>query len=252
MKTTVAIPAIPEHAPQLPALLRMLAEGTERPDQVVVSLAEAGRVAGLDELAGFAAGLFDDFVLLRHPGRMLHGPNRQAATPHIAHELVIYQDADDVPHPQRIQVVKHFFANYDIMHLNHCCFGMEDPFPVYIGANARPITLVRPETLFQTTFPTGNFKECVKTQPYYGQCSGFHITAGMPCVRRAALDKARWKHPAEFTLGRSEDYEFNMECLFHFGKTMLIDADLVKYSKYDEVRKFYAAKEAAARAAGRP
>ncbi len=246
MKTTVVIPAIPEHAAGLPALLKMLAEGGERPDQVIVSLAEAGRVVGLDALADFAGGLFGNFTLLRHAGPMLHGPNRQAATAHVLHDLVIYQDADDVPHPQRIQVVKHFFAAYDIMHLNHCCFGMEDPFPVYIGRNARSITLVKPETLFLTTFPTANFKECVKNQPYYGQCSGFHITAGMPCVRREVLDEVRWKHPSEFTLGRSEDYEFNMECLFRFRKTMLVNADLVKYSKYDEVRKFYAAKNAAA------
>lgn len=242
MSLSLIIPAIPEHVAHLEPLLEAFARGTERPDQVIVSLAQAphvpaGDLAGLERFGG---DRFTDFLLLRHEGRLLHGPNRQAGSAHVRHDLVMYQDADDLPHPQRVQVVKAFFAAYDIMHLSHSCFGMDTPAPDY-ASGTPPIRALAPEAVFRATFPTGRFEECVATQPYYGVCSNFHIHGGMPTVRREMLAKVRWKHPAEFALRRSEDYEFNMECLFHFRKTMLIDATLVRYRKYEEAMRYIAA-----------
>lgn len=240
MKVSVIIPTTPEHAPYLGVLLAALAQGTEKPEQVVVSVSQAplATADALRVLERLGRDLFDDFIMLRHDGRMRHGPNRQAASERASGDILIYQDADDLPHPQRVQVVKHFFARYDIMHLNHCWIGLDDPFPDYTGPGAAPIRAVTPEAVFQATFPTATEMECLTALRGrgYGFFSGFYVTTGMPAVRRAVLDRVRWKSPEQFMYKRNEDYEFNMNTLFTFRKSMIIDASLVKWDKYKRLQ----------------
>lgn len=201
-----------------------------------MSLGEAGKIpdAELNRLNRFGDDRFEEFLLLRHDAKMLHGPNRQAASEHVRHDLVMYQDADDLPHPQRISVVEHFFNNFDIMHLNHCCLTMAEPAPDYIWGK-EPVKAYTSDLVFKATFPFGRLEDCATYQPFYGMCTGFHLTAGMPIVRRDVLKKVEWKRPRNFILGRSEDYEFNMETMFYFNKTLFINAKLIRYLHYEEI-----------------
>lgn len=34
-------------------------------------------------------------------------------------EILITQDADDIPHPQKIEATEYFFSHYDVDHLIH-------------------------------------------------------------------------------------------------------------------------------------
>jgi hypothetical protein len=79
-----------------------------------------------------------------------------------------------------------------------------------------------------------SFSGCVNVSKVYGQNfvmahEGTH--SGAVSIRRKVLDKVKWKISNEFQLSIAEDYEFNMETLFKFNKSMIIDCGLYKYSR---------------------
>lgn len=47
------------------------------------------------------------------------GGNRNLASEQAVGDVIIYQDVDDFPYKNRVEVVKYFFSNFDIDHLMH-------------------------------------------------------------------------------------------------------------------------------------
>ena len=119
MKTSVVIPATPGNFVFLNSVIQNYAEGTVKPDEIVVSLSNGCYVDGVDALEKRFSSVFEDFKVLIHDKVMVQGPNRDAATMATKNEIIISNDADDVPHPQRVEIIKHFFETQPILHLNH-------------------------------------------------------------------------------------------------------------------------------------
>lgn len=229
MKVSLVIPCTPGHAANLPALLASYAAGSVPPDQVVVSLSEAPLVPPelVARIAAVGTTGFEEFLLLKHAGRMTHGPNRQAGSERAIHELISYQDADDLPHPCRIQVVKALFARHDICHLVHFYCPKGEDFSD-VGALTFPTW--PQDVIFANSFPDGKIANCKDTQCWYGFFTRQRVHAGHLTIRREVLRAVRWKDWDELAFGIAEDYEFNMETTFHFRKSLIVGIPLVKYS----------------------
>jgi hypothetical protein len=158
MKTSLIIPAIPRHFSYLPLILNCYLAGSIRPDEVVISLSEAHLVS-LDLKSEFTRnfiGKFENFIFLEAYNKLWHGPNRQKASEASSNEILIYQDADDIPHPQRIEVIKYFFDTFDICHLNHSWIPFNRKF-IKIDDYAQIGTIMSDE-LFNCYFPSGHFQ----------------------------------------------------------------------------------------------
>lgn len=230
MKTSLIIPVIPKHFENLPAILDQYLQGTVIPDEVVISLSEAHIInADLrNNLKKNYAEKFTDLTLLETDQKLLHGPNRQHASDVAKNEILIYQDADDRPHPQRIEVIKYFFEHNDIMQLNHACIPSFESFqPVDIDK----IETVQSDELYQKYFPHGQLKDCLAVTGAYGAGYGL-IHAGVVSIRREVLEKVKWRDVPDLQLlGKiaTEDYEFCMETLYTFNKALVIKTALYQY-----------------------
>ena len=236
-KISLVIPSIPGHVQYLAELLIAYAKGDEKPDEVVISLSNAHQVWKWQKnnIEKLGNELFNSFKLIRHRRTLLHGPNRQAAVEHCSHDIVSFFDSDDLPYPDRISMLRRAFAELDVVHVNHGWTRLGKPLAMNETTDV-PV-LADTSTLFKAYFANGEIEECTKASKTYGSVAKVNrskrsfagTTAGHVTVRRSVFEKVRWKDWNELRLGSGEDYEFNIECLFHFRKSAIIDLPLSQY-----------------------
>ena len=118
MNISLVIPSTQNHFQYLDCVLKNYKNGTELPNEVIVSLSNAHLVPTdkIDELEKKYQNQFDVFKILRHNRTIQEGPNRGEGSKASTCDYITYHDSDDIPHPQRIEIIKHFFKNYDILH----------------------------------------------------------------------------------------------------------------------------------------
>ncbi len=119
LTTSVIIPCHYDHFCLIPELLNTLEQQTVLPDEVVISISEFPPEA--EDLVRAVGNMPWSFILriIRHQDKMSPGHNRNYAGSNSFGELLICQDADDIPHPQRIEIIKLFFEKYKLDHLMH-------------------------------------------------------------------------------------------------------------------------------------
>ena len=116
---SIIIPCHFKHAPLLMELLEAYTMQSVQPNEVIVSLSEADRVS-----ASIITSLSEKkwpfhFILLKHQEPVSEGENRNRACDAAKGDMMICNDADDLPHPQRVEVIKYFFDNFPIDFLIH-------------------------------------------------------------------------------------------------------------------------------------
>ncbi|HSW71883.1 MAG TPA: glycosyltransferase family A protein [Chlamydiales bacterium] len=119
LKVSVIVPCVAFHFHHLLPLLKYYANQTIPPDEVVISLSETEKLKE-GEIA-FLENQFWPFklIIIPHAKRKSAGMNRNIACREASGDILMLQDADDVPHPQRVEIVKMLFETYEIDHLIH-------------------------------------------------------------------------------------------------------------------------------------
>ena len=115
LKTSIIIPCAGAHFQHLNVLLQSYEHQTCLPDEVVISLSstEELNISEIDTMENNAWPF--KIKILRTFGKQSAGLNRNIASSHATGDIFIYQDADDIPHPQRVEIVKFLFENYFIV-----------------------------------------------------------------------------------------------------------------------------------------
>ena len=117
MTTSVIIPCHYMHFYLIQDLLTQFERQTAVPDEVVISLARS-HYEKLDQAAIAAicgrSWAFTLKVVLAEDAVSSPGKNRNRACECSSGDLLICQDADDIPHPQRIEIIKHLFEHYRV------------------------------------------------------------------------------------------------------------------------------------------
>lgn len=131
LKVSVIIPCAGQHFYCLKSLFKLLQNQTCIPDEVVVSLSSTEHLNS-EEIEQLKNEIFPfKTKILCFQGKQSAGKNRNIACSHAEGDILIAQDADDIPHPQRIEIIKYVFENYATEHLLHSYFVGEKPFSPY-------------------------------------------------------------------------------------------------------------------------
>lgn len=186
MRITVVIPCAAKHVPLLDGLLRELVRQSRPPDEVVIALSGARRPLVKSARARFPVHVLAD------PLPQNAAYNRNRATSAVTGDVVVYQDADDLPHPQRLEIVATAFARSSVDHLMH---GFYQDVGVRAGRAWRAGRYDVRSLEKQLRFP-GQYT------------SAIGLTNGNPAVTRSMLARVRW--PDERRVG--EDVVFNERC----------------------------------------
>jgi len=218
-KTSIIIPCYHKHAPFLPNLLDKLAMQTFIPDEVVISLSEVDLVSD-DLLMTLKNGIYPyELVLLETQEIKWCGQNRNLACSVATGDILICQDADDIPHPQKIEIIVYFFMNTDAVHILHRWYPSEkllkrlsdqqnetpdfDYLDHYENIHDIPI------------FKINNFKDKYDF-PF--------ISTGYASIRKEVFDYVQWPDTQQ-----AEDYKFTYDVIHLFQKTLYLNIPLMIY-----------------------
>ena len=193
LSVSVVVPCAHSHVGHLEELLSKLLAQSRKPDQII--FATSG--CKLSELPKLDA----DFA--HSEERCSAGTNRNRGSDVARGSVVIYQDADDVPHPQRVEIVAGLFEKYKIDHLMHFYDRGETP--------TNELSL----------------KKAVKNTSYRSRPVG-GVTHGNPAVSRALFGSVRWPEYAQI----GEDVEYNAKVYAHTKRTAVTELPLLTYRQH--------------------
>lgn len=202
---SVIVPCYYGHFHLLPNLLQELNKQTELPSEVVISLSEVDRLTQ-EEVSAFITYTQTfpfQIQLLCSPRKQLAGENRMLAAHQAMGEILICQDADDLPHPQRIEIIHKLFDQQGIDHLVH--------------------RWVENTTAWEPYEITRISTQHIKNAKHFETFTNAHF--GNCAIRKKVLQKVQWS-PRRVT---GEDRLFCYQCVYRFKNTLLVDAALLEY-----------------------
>lgn len=210
LKTSVIIPCHPKHAIQLYALLEEYAQQTVLPDEVVIALSEVNVIAPslITELKNESWPF--QLTIVTSEKKQFAGQNRNIACSHATGDIFICQDADDIPHPQRIEIICYFFEHHGVDHLIHELLPLtKDQQPDFqLFSDFEQIKSRKPVT----------FKDIWKAGK---------VTNGNIAISKEVFKKLKWPHNA-----RGQDVYYNQTVYNHFKKRIIVYAPLIYYRQY--------------------
>lgn len=105
MSLAVCIPCYKYHLPHLKRCLDSIEDQTVKPDAVFVSCSSSTE----NDIAEFYRNNDDysfPYRIIQHESRKNAAENRNIAAKHVSQDYITFFDADDVMHPQRIEILK--------------------------------------------------------------------------------------------------------------------------------------------------
>ena len=214
---SIIVPCYHGHFHYLSNLMTHLNQQTELPAEVVISLSEANKLPKGALEAFMQASLDFPFQInvITSNRVQLAGENRNIACNNATGDILICQDADDLLHPQRIEIVHHYFDNYRIDLLIHKWMpSPESPMPT------------------EKEFYTGNY-EIPKIPLFFPRPLNAILNfdyghMGNLAIRKAAMTSLKW--PTHLRIG--EDRYFVILAHLKHKKIALLDANLLIYRNY--------------------
>ena len=209
MTTSVIIPCTSCHFKHLFELLQCYQNQTCLPNEVVISLSETQLLhdGQIDDLEQFPWSF--RLQIIRDIEKRSAGENRNIACAHATGDIFLCQDADDIPHPQRVEIIKYIFEKYRVDHLIHK-WGLSAP-------RQEEFELVRYRF---STIPILSFTKYSDVPARFDR-----IHNGNICLLSKVANKIHW----ESNFIADKDIEFNKEVYKQFRHNIFIPIELVMY-----------------------
>lgn len=222
LSSSVAVPCYYKHFKYLPSLLTSLTQQTCLPDEVVISLSQVEYLTN-EEIDALENSPWPFPVeIIRRVGVFMEGSNRTTAARHCSSDIILCVDADDIPHPQRIEAVLQLFSTLpdaDMVLCGHAyCPGeaivCEPAIPFFLPAEYAQLRFnLGPHTWIHLDDISGLTR----------WASGVHN--GSPSFRRSLLEtRLYWSD-----LKNGADLKFNSLVISQNHQTYLIQLPLLHY-----------------------
>ena len=145
------------------------------------------------------------------------GKNRNRAAAATTGAIIIYQDADDLPHPQRVELIKRAFEEHEIDHLIHLYTHATKPAGMYGPGVPGKLT---------DRYDERRFRSSLVHQPTY--VYSFKIHNGNIATTRAVFQIAKWDE----TMRRAQDMAYNKVVYKRFHQNAILKLPLVFYRQH--------------------
>ena len=208
--TSVIVPCYHKHAMYIKELLTAYEKQTVLPDEIVISVSQVQKIPNniLDELQQ-GSWLFS-VTILSSKKQLFAGQNRNIAGTHAKGDILICQDADDLPHSQRVEIIKYFFEQYNPDFLMHQ-YRLSHEIDIEI---------------FMTESYELDKIEYINPRDYNQTWKIGWITNGNIALTREVFAKSKW--PAD--RGR-QDVKFNKQLFRQYKDRLVIKAPIYLYRR---------------------
>jgi hypothetical protein len=210
MKTCVYIPCVEKHIPHLKDALDSYTIQSKLPDQVMIAFNKITKDIDFDFEPYHK--YFDISFTIEKVSDDNHriGTARQLAENSYC-DIIIYADADDIAHYQRVEIIHHIKSNYDVVHINHG-FTMVNAGEMI---NQTPVDMSAVRMWLYGNQP-----------PYYTYGMG-GVHCGALSIRKEMLDIVKWDN---YMFG--EDKKYCETLSSKLNKSVVIDTPLYFYRNY--------------------
>ncbi len=186
MSTSVIIPCIYKHFYHVEDLLNYYEKQTTLPDEIVISLSEADKLPP-DDIEGVKNNPWSfNLKIITSNKKQSAGSNRNIAVRHSSGDILILQDADDIPHPQRVEIIKYLFETRNISMLLHQWYTIND--------NVGFFNLDQANSNIKKIKRIPHLSKAKNCKTFWEICHKYmdHITFGLPTIKREVFDKVKW------------------------------------------------------------
>ncbi len=125
LTVSLIIPCHVKHVKYLPNLIKeYIYNQTVLVDEIVISLSDVNYIERFypEILMTLKKSWPIPVILIENKDQVSEGDNRNRACRKAVGDIFICQDADDIPHRQRVELIKYMFENYNVDHLIHKYF----------------------------------------------------------------------------------------------------------------------------------
>ena len=204
MKTSVIVPCCGKHFHHLFPLLVEYTKQTCFPDEMVISLSDCHMLRKNDiDMLEKQPWPFR-IKIIQHERKKTAAENRNIGCEYASGDVILCQDADDLPHPQRVEIVKFLFEKYQIDHLMHF---FADPGSTFVNYKKDTLQLIKYKCAHMAT-----------RLPY--------VHNGNICLSKTLANKVKWP------LMDAEDMLFNISVYSQFATTAVLQVPLIIYRNY--------------------
>lgn len=228
-KISLIIPCIPRdfNSSNLTNTLNSIVNATLLPNETIIVLSGCNQI-NKDSIELFKkiwTNKLENFKILTYPNIQSCGKNRKIGNMNASNEIIVHADADDIFHPQRLEILHYFFEKTNAMVINHLYIPFSKEFHNY---NISKIKLAaNSETMYNHYFPKNKWTDFPKNE-YYGSFLNMTTTDGHMAFRKEVLEKVNHSDKDNFC-----DGEFLHKVCYHYKKNIFLNACLSKYSKGD-------------------
>lgn len=195
------------HAKYLPRLCESYAEQTNPPEEIVISLSGCSLIKDWECIDKIKKTSWPFKVrLILSNKRKTEPQNKNIAAKAAKGDVLICQDADDIPHPQRVEIIKYFFNTYDIVHLIHAMSGTDQPFSLF------------------KNFDEIKYLHFRDLGPAY--TLNFPLANGPIALLRSVFKKIQWD---DNHVGIGSDLKFNRKVYKTYRNNIIILAKIYRY-----------------------
>lgn len=238
MKKSFLIPCVYQHVESLKNISKLLDMSSVKPDEVIIHISscpEKFEHQFLQDLFSNNEYAFEYEVTDEFRDA---GINRNNLAKSATGDLLIFQDADDFFHPQRIEFIEKSFQEEDIIHLVHSYY--------FNQKTLEQISFQNIDFDFKKIYPLDMYHELVfldgkcdyKKSANYGNFDNnkkirsnleYPIHNGAISIRKEVVEKIKWKTKQEPRI-IAEDQDFNFECFYHFNKSFILLEKIYYYN----------------------
>ena len=230
-RISIVIPVYPPDFKHLDKLIyHLLHEQTCTPDEIVIASSEVNEKQELFLPTTMGQGIILDSV----PYKQLAGANRNRGMKRASGDIILFLDADDIYHPQKIEITRNFFNQYKNLDLLLHSYHKNNSGGYFdLDIEKKKINIVNKNVLFQGTFPNNgmrNRKEEGKENNGSTNIngSGFPIHHGVIAISKNVKEKG-FQYESDMPFG--EDGKFCRDILFDAScQVLAIDCKLMIYN----------------------
>jgi len=202
IKISVVIPCIFKHINSIKKALESLNNNTIKPYEVIIYMNQADQVKGhIKEIEKTYKNLLN-LTIIKNKGKDYTGPSKQKGSEKATGDIIAYFDADDIAHPQLIEIISYIFTKYDIMHCNYLFIPFDRKFKNYELdkikiTNSEIINKFVDDAFIHNKFngkeiPPRKWSWGVPKIWYGSKFIGKPVTNGLSAIRKEVLDKVSW------------------------------------------------------------
>ena len=229
MKTSIYIPVSNKSINRLYTIVEMYNVAEVRPDEIIIN------ACGIDDEVSL--GILRQIHDRKHDNVKIYArktfdsipDNSNYAKALTSGDLVMFHDPNVLPSTKRVDIVKKYFENHDILVLHHIGYTVD----LYLDEKMVVDTtrVVQSSDLYSRYFPFRIKTDAWSFTRRYGQEFGvIGLDINSVCVRKEVLSENSWKNDYECEIyrGRKDGfgYEFALQNLYKYNKSDILNIPL--------------------------